>query len=122
MTTINKFFEIFRNLKSDAVPRPPRSNKEKPTKTKTDEQENNENVDSNNEPEEILVESDNEEEVKSEKKPTFKFFKPSKKEGKLRKDKHSNSTVNTQGKSLIILMINIITKHFELICRFNYTG
>lgn len=100
---------MFRNLKSDAVPRPPRSNKEKPTKIEPEE-ENDENIDSTNEPEEILVESDDE--VQSEEKPKFKkFFKSNKKEWKPKKDKHSSSTVNTQGKICDKSLISKTTTH-----------
>lgn len=99
MTSIHsKIFEMFKNLKSDAMPKPPRPSQ--PTEIGQDPlDENEENIDSTNEPEEIIVESDDDT-AKNEKKPKFKksFFKPNKKENKPGKsDKNGSSNVNTQG-------------------------
>lgn len=105
MTSIHsKIFEMFKSLKSDAMPRPPRPDRSQPAETlerETPLDENDENIDSSNEPEEIIVESDDDDTAKKEKKPKFKasFFKPGKKEGQARKDdKTGSSNVNTQGK------------------------
>ncbi|KOB76606.1 putative RNA-directed DNA polymerase from transposon BS [Operophtera brumata] len=109
MTSIHsKIFEMFKNLKSDAMPKPPRPHRA--TETRQDPvDENDENIDSTNEPEEIIVESDDDDTEKNEKKPKFKksFFKPNKNEGKPRKsDKTGSSNVNTQATGNVINIVN----------------
>lgn len=83
------------------MPKPPRP---RYTETRQDPpDENYDNVDSTNEPEEIIVESDESDNdtTKSERKPKFKtsFFRPNKKEGKPGKSDKTgtSSNVNTQG-------------------------
>ncbi|CAH2102311.1 unnamed protein product [Euphydryas editha] len=96
-----KFFEIFRNIKSDAEPRPPRKNDMSDTTPKTD----NENEDQ----EEIFVKQH-----KKKQKPKLKksFSKPPKESPELPEEEdRRNSTVYTHASGNVINIINSSKVH-----------
>ncbi|XP_045539234.1 uncharacterized protein LOC106717608 [Papilio machaon] len=112
-----KFFEIFRNLKSDAVPRPPRPGAEE-VFSENDNRENESEFNGNGEQEDI----DADVRKKEKKKTPFNnnFFKP----GKKKKDtfgsppkadkehKHSNNNVNVQATGNVINIVNSRDVHW----------
>lgn len=113
MTTLSaKIADLFRNLKSDAVPRAPRTQRARPEDIPAEE--NNENYDTTNgtdnldEPEVVIIEEPDDD-LKKDKKPKTKkpFFsakpkedKPKNKEksGKSEKKISDGCVVNTQGR------------------------
>lgn len=91
---------MFKNLKSDAVPRAPRP---APNESNEQQPENDENIDSNNDPG-ITIEEIDDEDIKKEEKAKFKksFFGTSKKKDsfkpkKDKNDKQKGSKIYTQG-------------------------
>lgn len=111
---ISKMLEVFKlGLKSDAVPRAPRTSAATPTP-----EARNENVENPEEQEEeIVIESVSDDEIKKEKKPKKKKFFKSKKQvddddvdeeefSKSQEKRGSASSVNVQGNCLIIIEIN----------------
>lgn len=121
MTAINlkvgKLLEMFKGLKSDAVPRPPR-----PTEERGTPEEQNVNVDRTDEQEEeIVIESVPEDDIKKEKKSKKKFFKSKNVDDgdeftQSSKDKHGGaSSVNVQGKSLALNSICITPCRYYVI-------
>ncbi|XP_045779868.1 receptor-interacting serine/threonine-protein kinase 1-like [Maniola jurtina] len=103
-----KFLEIFRNLKSDAVPRPPRRNESFPEDNSQAEAQN-ENVDFPDNQEEIFVEQD---EPKKGKKPKYKksFSVPNRESPDMpeddRRSSNASSVVNTQATGNVINIVN----------------
>lgn len=103
----SKLFQSFRNLKPDAVPRPPRPetlnvNSEVP-ETSSDKDEDTASIQ-----EEIIIEPDDEdskdEKKSGKRKKSFPFFSNKKDRDKTSNNKHDDdgpaSPVNTQGQSL----------------------
>ncbi|CAF4795202.1 unnamed protein product [Pieris macdunnoughi] len=103
-----KFFEIFRNLKSDAVPRPPRPN----SYQENPEDVQNENVDNTNniETEDIFNENDLKKEKKKPKyKKSFSTPEPDPTPAEDEHDRRSSnasSVVNTQATGNVINIVN----------------
>ncbi|XP_063375658.1 uncharacterized protein LOC134663203 [Cydia amplana] len=111
MNTLSaKFKDFFLNLKTDAVPRPPRN---RPVDQETRPEENNENYDPNNEEEpEVIVIEEPDDDLKKEKnkksKPNKDFSKEETKGGKPYKQekRKSDCTVNTQATGHVINIVN----------------
>lgn len=108
-----KLLEMFKHLKSDAVPRPPRPAPEVPDETNEEEQnENDENVDSTNDSG-ITIEEIDDEDIIKEEKSKFKnfFFKSNKKNDnfkpkKVKTEKQKGSKVYTQTSGNVINIVN----------------
>lgn len=106
-----KFLEIFRNLKSDAVPRPPRQSQSFPGPETPPTESFNENVNNAHQQEDQFGEKKNSK--KKDKKPKYKksFSTPPSDTPEFEENEQSNnagSNVNTQGQfNLIILQLNI---------------
>ncbi|XP_026497862.2 uncharacterized protein LOC113401985 [Vanessa tameamea] len=99
-----KIFEMFRNLKSDAVPRPPRNTTEPETEAQ------NENVDYTNQ-EEIFVEQDDRKKKKKKPKYQKSFSEPSPENTEFaeeddRRSSNASSNVNTQASGNVINIVN----------------
>ncbi|KAJ0182400.1 hypothetical protein K1T71_001769 [Dendrolimus kikuchii] len=108
-TKLNTLLEMFKNLKSDAVPRAPRP---PPNESNVEEPENDENVDSNNEPG-ITIEEIDDENIKKEEKKKYKnpFFKSTKekdsfKPNKDKAQKQKGSKIYTQATGNVINIVN----------------
>ncbi|XP_023946794.2 uncharacterized protein LOC112052094 [Bicyclus anynana] len=105
-----KFLDLFKNLKSDAVPRPPRQNDSSPQDNSQTEAQND-NVDFGDDQEEIFVEQDDPK--KGKKKPKYKksFSTPNRDtpdmpEDDDRRSSNASSTVNTQATGNVINIVN----------------
>ncbi|CAH2236364.1 uncharacterized protein LOC120631982 [Pararge aegeria] len=101
-----KFFEIFRNLKSDAIPRPPRPSESCPQDNSEPEAQN-ENVDYTDN-QNIFAEQDGHK--KGKKKPKYKksysMPNPDMPEEEDRRGSNASSTVNTQATGNVINIVN----------------
>lgn len=114
MNTLSaKFKDFFLNLKTDAVPRPPRNRRvEQDDNENNEREENNENYDPNNEEPEVIVIEEPDDDLKKEKNKKSKhkkdFFKEETKEGKPHKQekRKSDCIVNTQATGHVINIVN----------------
>ncbi|CAG4978088.1 unnamed protein product [Parnassius apollo] len=112
----SKIFEIFRNLKSDAIPQPPRPETEEVFRENENQETNDCNIDETNDDHE---ETEPQESKKNKKKKSHynNFFKPkkgdsfSKKEDKDRK-RSSNSNINVQATGNVINIVNSRDVHW----------
>ncbi|XP_063616568.1 uncharacterized protein LOC134789836 [Cydia splendana] len=110
MNTLSaKLKDFFLNLKTDAVPRPPRN---RPVEQDTPPEENNENYDPNNEEPEVIVIEEPDDDLKKEKNKKSKskkdFYKEETKGGKPYKQekRKSDCIVNTQSTGNVINIVN----------------
>ncbi|KAM3967568.1 death domain-containing immune deficiency protein [Aphomia sociella] len=118
MTTMTKLLDIIRrNLKSDAVPKPPRQDPNK--EPEVEKQPNNENVNSSEqepEPEEILIEDND---IDDEPKHNNSFYKENKKKNGNSKTKknefnipNKDFIVNTQATGHVVNIVNSTGVHW----------
>ncbi|XP_050344665.1 uncharacterized protein LOC126769795 [Nymphalis io] len=104
-----KIIEMFRNLKSDAIPRPPRNSNSGLSDT-TETEAHNENVDYTNQ-EEIFVEQDDRKKKKKKPKYQKSFSEPSPENTEFvdeddRRSSNASSNVNTQASGNVINIVN----------------
>ncbi|CAK1602245.1 unnamed protein product [Parnassius mnemosyne] len=116
MATISsKIFEIFRNLKSDAIPRPPRPETEEVFNENGNQETNNYNADQSNDDQE---ENEPQESKKNKKIPSpNNFFKSKKgdsfsKKGDKDRKRSSNSHINVQATGNVINIVNSRDVHW----------